>query len=928
VIAAHGSFPRPATLSPARRGILRCALLALALLPCAAAAAPEGSPTPPPTPEQRTAGYRLEPLPAGRPLRVGRWLEEVALLITDDERARFLALAGDRQREAFVDDFWRRRDPTPFTPDNELRSRWTERVGAARRWAASAGVADLSDPRAEALLLAGRPRRIFELPCSDPAGQFPLQPLEIWYYQSRRYRGPGEEPFYLVFILPSPAPGPPVAARPEADSEPEAGSGPGHVRLWSPREGLAALLYPRHRSRFSTDFLSLRAIADSADSGLCYRGHQQEFQALERALHEGYDRSQLLALGALPKPREAPAAGTIPTLAALPGTVDVAFAGEREEQTVVEARLELSRSALAALAGREPLQHLTLTGELFEDDAPHSHFLYRAYVSRSLLTAGDPQGGEGGERGDPATLPFLFYRTLPPGHYTLKLTLQEVESGTRFRSSYALWVPDLAAGSAAQRLPSPAGERRATLLSEDRPALVLRRESLEILPPPPGLHLGTLALRAAVTGRRISYLAWRLNGRPVGGHDEFPFGVDLDLGRRPRDHRVEATAFDDAGQPVAYDRLEINAGPHRLRVRLIEPQAGVRYEQTAPARVRVEVPDGATLDRVDLYLDDALVATSRTPPFLSELPIPAPGYVGMVRAVARLADGRSADDGVLINSIEASEEVEVDLVELFLSARGELDQPVTDLVADDVAVFEDGIEQKVLRFERVESLPLHVAVLMDTSESMRQRLAGASEAARRFFETMVNAKDRAALLTFNHEHELVVPFTHDTARLEAGLGDIVATGSTALYDSLVNALFYFGGLEGKRALVLLTDGAEENSLMSYGGALEFARRAGVAIYSIAIDEGAGAPSRVTRRSATLMNRLTALARQSGGQAFAIADIAELDAIYAQIQRDLRSQYLVAYQSSQGSSGPRFRSVEIRVKHPGVRASTQRGYYAD
>ncbi len=871
-------------------------------------------------------GTLATPLAAATKIDQRRWLEEVRLLISEAEKIHFLSLGEDSEREAFIHLFWQRRDPTPFTPENELRRRWTQRIGQAREWASKAGIADLADPRAEAILLLGPPRRIFELPCTKPWGEFPIQPLEVWYYLSQRYHGPGDRPIYLVFLLPDA-----MAAIGTGESSSLRG-----VRQWAPQEGVAGLLFPRYRSRFNTDYVTLRSIAESVDRGLCYRRNQPEFEALERALAQALSRSEIEEIADLPSRKAAgldPPSGDLPIAAAsLPATLRIAFPGLREERTVVELRLDLSRAQLASLRGKNPLQHLAISGEVISGSTLHSHFLYRAYLSRLHPWDDDLD----------SPLSFLFYRTLPPGDYTLALTVEEIESATRYRDLFTLKVPDLRQAPAGHRLPPPAGPRRATLLSESRPALVLRRDSLGILPPPGGLHLGLLEVQAMVTGEEIATVRWQLDGQPIGSQpndaqptdDQHtpPFTVVLDLGDRPRPHLVSATALARDGRELADDRIEINAGPHRFRIQLIEPRPGGSYSLIAPARVRVDVPRGAQLDRVDFYFDDRLVISSRTPPFLVEIPLPKPGQIGTIRAVARLTDGRSTDDGLVINSGVASEKVEVDLVELFLSAHQGLDQPVVDLQADDFAVYEDGIRQSISRFERVEHLPLYAAVLMDTSESMGGRLHRASNAARRFFDTVVTAKDRAALLTFNHEHELVVPFTGDVAQLDAGLRDLRPAGSTALFDSLANSLYYFGGLEGKRALILLTDGAEENSLIGYGGVLEFARRAGVAIYPIALRTqgrfARGGGDRPAKSNQALLSKLKALAEQTGGRAYTIDTIEELDPIYSAIERELRSQYLIAYQSSQGSSGPAFRTIHVEVLRAGVNASTQRGYYAD
>ena len=182
---------------------------------------------------------------------------------------------------------------------------------------------------------------------------------------------------------------------------------------------------------------------------------------------------------------------------------------------------------------------------------------------------------------------------------------------------------------------------------------------------------------------------------------------------------------------------------------------------------------------------------------------------------------------------------------------------------------------------------------------------------------MILPKDRAAVFVFNDEPVLTVPFTSRVDTLKAGLTEVESTGETALYDTLVHALHYFAGIRGKRALILLSDGEDSRSRYSLAETLEFAQRSGVAVYAIALG--------LDRRRLEARNVLQRLARETGGGFFSIATTRELERIYGQIEEELRSQYLLAYQSSHESGGE-FRHVEVRVGRDGLKAKTIPGYY--
>ena len=187
----------------------------------------------------------------------------------------------------------------------------------------------------------------------------------------------------------------------------------------------------------------------------------------------------------------------------------------------------------------------------------------------------------------------------------------------------------------------------------------------------------------------------------------------------------------------------------------------------------------------------------------------------------------------------------------------------------------------------------------------------------RFFENVLQPKDRAAVVVFSDQPEIKIPLTNDLGRLISGLEDIDAEGETTLYDSVVFGLYYLLGLRGKRALVLLTDGLDSRSEYSFDDMLEFARFSGVAIYPIGIG--------FSSREAEAQRVLRMLAVETGGDYFFIDSARELARIYSRIENELRSQYLIGYQSTQ-SHDDGFRRVQIEVDRRGLDVKTVPGYY--
>jgi VWFA-related protein len=144
-----------------------------------------------------------------------------------------------------------------------------------------------------------------------------------------------------------------------------------------------------------------------------------------------------------------------------------------------------------------------------------------------------------------------------------------------------------------------------------------------------------------------------------------------------------------------------------------------------------------------------------------------------------------------------------------------------------------------------------------------------------------------------------------------------AEGGTALWDSVVFTLHHFNGISGQRAVLLLSDGEDQSSRFTFEEALAYAQSAGVTLYAIGLDLEAFAAAR---------GRLGRLADATGGRAYFIDEVAELEEVYSQIERELRSKYLIVYQSSNDRGDDGFRRVELRVLRPGLEVRTIQGYF--
>ena len=258
--------------------------------------------------------------------------------------------------------------------------------------------------------------------------------------------------------------------------------------------------------------------------------------------------------------------------------------------------------------------------------------------------------------------------------------------------------------------------------------------------------------------------------------------------------------------------------------------------------------------------------------------------------------------------------VEIEVINLNVSVTDGRGHYVTNLSDKNFAVFEDGVRQELSLYTH-ENLPISLALLLDTSASMDEKLATAQEAGVRFIKTL-RAQDLAQVTQFNERTSVLQDYTAEHALLESALRRTNASGPTALHNALYVTLRDLSkqkkaGELRRRAIVLLSDGEDTASLVSDDQVIDLARKTEIAIYAISLR-----PSRASDRErlefSQAVHLLTTLCRDTGGQLFMPSSISELDSVYEQIADELRTQYNLGYVSSNKRRDGKWRRIVVRV----------------
>jgi GWxTD domain-containing protein len=817
--------------------------------------------------------------------RYRQWLASVEGLITPDERAYFLGLAQDYQRDAFMEAFWEPRDPEPLTRRNELRDRWQQ---------ATAGGTGLptGDPRFMLYLLNGPPGN-YSLPDGRAVARcFSRRyQLEIWFYGGSERT---DRRFAVIFFRPG-------------NSAP--------YRTYLPGDAIRPV--PLFGGLPTTDIQSL-----CADELLRYAvgeitrtsGYYELIQSL---LTPPAPSSEWLADLALSSTEPPAGAET------LQATATVDYPARRQSRTAVRVLLRVGADQAPGRRFDGRLyQSFQLTGEVIRDGRRFESFSYRF---------------EGPVSDGAASTPLGFTRYLRPGPVTLRLLLHDV-----FSDRYAQIVQQLEVPSPAG-LPADPGESLLAALGAPANGAENGGPSLRLDTPRTAALAGPVRFTARAQGE-LDKVTFLLDDRPVFTLLRPPWSAELNLGPSPAPHRVRVVGY-VGDREVASDQIWLNQGAARFRVRLAEPRDGGIYPGSLTARVEVETPAGERPERVEIWLNQVLAATLREPPLERSLELPGSEPV-VVRAVAYLEDGSSAEDAVLVNASGLTETVQVRLVEIPVLVVDREGQPIADLKATDFRLFDDGEPRTIQRILGPGELTLQAALLIDRSASMQPTLARVGEAAAGFARAALAAPadaeppvgpaipaaqapsaapgppgtpSRGRLAVFSFADSLVteVGFTDRRSEIERALAGLVARGGTRLYDAVATAAASFGEQPGQRTLVLFTDGRDEGSRLDLVAAVAAARRHRVTIFVLA--PAGGFSDRAARRE------IERLAEESGGRAWLLDDLEQLDGVYRTIAELLAGRYLLTF-AAPADAGDEPRELRVEVERDGASVEAQGAYY--
>lgn len=402
-----------------------------------------------------------------------------------------------------------------------------------------------------------------------------------------------------------------------------------------------------------------------------------------------------------------------------------------------------------------------------------------------------------------------------------------------------------------------------------------------------------------------------------------------------------------AAQPVPVDSAAENG-----RLRFVRPKPLMTVLGPSEAELAFDVPAGRSVARIEVFLDGERLSILREPPWTVSWDAGVEGGDHRLEAVAILDDGERFRASVRTSRLRIDQVEEVALVTLYAIAKDGSNRYVTDLARGEFSLFENGRPQTIDRFS-AERRPLRVAIVLDASLSMsvdgaygEDRIGAAREAALDFVDALETG-DEGLVASFSDDVRVHQELTPDRGLLRGALSRVATGGGTALYDAIWETSDRLREHEGRRVLLLLSDGKDEaasglepGSLRTLEEALDRAIRNDVMIFVIGLGQRIARDAKRLEQNpraraseldfygrtplATILERI---AETTGGRAIFTSSAGKIRKAFAEVALDLRHQYSLAYRSDDPRRDGAWREIRLTVARPGVAVTSRAGYYA-
>lgn len=375
------------------------------------------------------------------------------------------------------------------------------------------------------------------------------------------------------------------------------------------------------------------------------------------------------------------------------------------------------------------------------------------------------------------------------------------------------------------------------------------------------------------------------------------------------------------------------AGDARSTVAFVSPANGAPVFGEVPILVQVSPPAGVKTLKVEIFVDGRLLATLLEPPYKATFDAAEGADSHAYRAKAYTSDGNVASAEAFTPPRLGIQRARVLLVEVYVTIKDRIGRYITDLTPEDFTILEDDAPQEISLFT-TERKPVNIILLLDVSLSMKKesRLETAIKAGQIFVEEL-EPEDRVSVVTFSDDVQVLQEFTSDRSRILGAIQSVLPQRGTALYDAVWSSVRRLGQEEGRRALVLLSDGQDlafdgmsAGSAHTFEQAISESLRQQATVYAIGLGEQLENDYDFNRLHSA-KEVLTRFASDTGGRFFPVRRAGRLKSAFSDVLDELRFQYTIGYRPTNDRRDGTWRGIQVDVKRSGLNVAARKGYFA-
>jgi VWFA-related protein len=366
---------------------------------------------------------------------------------------------------------------------------------------------------------------------------------------------------------------------------------------------------------------------------------------------------------------------------------------------------------------------------------------------------------------------------------------------------------------------------------------------------------------------------------------------------------------------VSSNKLETQNKPE---IFITSPPHEELWFGTMSINVKLENLPADTLHTMEIYLNGRLIREFKKSPYIFKYDFGKVPQNSSLKALLRINNQVISSAEIKSFPIDDAQEVDVTQILVPVVVTDYLGNYIADLEKEDFIILEENKPQTINNFSKKGKTEFHLALLIDISSSMKDKIAAVKDAAKRFLKELLTKSDKAIVVFFNHEVFEDSEFSNNVNELSNSISMAFPFGATALYDAVGYCLKLFKGMPGLNIIILLSDGEDNSSYLDPYTLIKKAERSNTIIYAIG--------QKNITYNVEYQDILKKLTSSSGGMLFFIEDPVEIQKVYESIRSDIWAEYILEFSPNKNGKAKRYRQITVKLKNKKYSIRTIKGFY--